>query len=48
MHVFGSTCYVLNTKDSLDKFDTKSNRAIFLGYSNISKAIEFTTKSPLN
>lgn len=32
-HVLGSPCYVLNTQDNLDKFDAKSDNAIFLGYS---------------
>ena len=36
--VFGSKCFVLNTKDNLDKFDPKSDKGIFIGYSNRSKA----------
>ena len=31
--VFGSKCFILNTKDNLDKFDAKSDEGIFLGYS---------------
>ena len=36
--VFGSKCYILNTKDKLGKFDAKSNEAIFMGYSKHSRA----------
>lgn len=37
-HQFGCTCYILNTKDYLKKFDAKAQRGIFLGYSERSKA----------
>ncbi|GJW28032.1 retrovirus-related pol polyprotein from transposon TNT 1-94 [Tanacetum coccineum] len=36
--VFGSKCFILNTKDYLTKFDTKSYECIFLGYFQNSKA----------
>ncbi|GJS22248.1 retrovirus-related pol polyprotein from transposon TNT 1-94 [Tanacetum coccineum] len=36
--VFGSKCFILNTKDYLTKFDLKSYEGIFLGYSQNSKA----------
>nr|GEU52779.1 retrovirus-related Pol polyprotein from transposon TNT 1-94 [Tanacetum cinerariifolium] len=36
--VFGSKCYILNTKDYLTKFNQKSYEGIFLGYSQNSKA----------
>ena len=36
--VFGSKCFILNSKDYLTKFDPKSSEGIFLGYSNNSKA----------
>ncbi|GAA0172098.1 hypothetical protein LIER_25993 [Lithospermum erythrorhizon] len=36
--VFGCKCYILNTKDKLGKFDSKSNKGIFLGYSKHSRA----------
>ena len=36
--VFGCKYFVLNTKNNLGKFDAKSYEAIFVGYSNISKA----------
>nr|GEV10289.1 retrotransposon protein [Tanacetum cinerariifolium] len=36
--VFGSKCFILNTKYYLTKFDPKSYEGIFLGYSQNSKA----------
>ncbi|GJW42382.1 retrovirus-related pol polyprotein from transposon TNT 1-94 [Tanacetum coccineum] len=36
--VFGSKCFILNTKDYLTKFDPKSYEGVFLGYSGNSKA----------
>ncbi|GJW47746.1 retrovirus-related pol polyprotein from transposon TNT 1-94, partial [Tanacetum coccineum] len=36
--VFGSMCFILNTKDYLTKFDPKSYEGVFLGYSQNSKA----------
>ncbi|GKB29181.1 synaptobrevin, longin-like domain protein [Tanacetum coccineum] len=36
--VFGSKCFILNTKDYLMKFDLKSYEGFFLGYSQNSKA----------
>nr|GEX63048.1 retrovirus-related Pol polyprotein from transposon TNT 1-94 [Tanacetum cinerariifolium] len=36
--VFGSKCFILNTKEYLTKFDPKSYEVIFLGYSQNSKA----------
>ncbi|GJT28475.1 retrovirus-related pol polyprotein from transposon TNT 1-94 [Tanacetum coccineum] len=36
--VFGSKCFILNTKDYLTEFDPKSTKGIFLGYSPNSKA----------
>ncbi|GJU06725.1 retrovirus-related pol polyprotein from transposon TNT 1-94 [Tanacetum coccineum] len=36
--VFGSKCFILNTKDHLTKFDPKSYECVFLGYSQNSKA----------
>ncbi|GJS98828.1 retrovirus-related pol polyprotein from transposon TNT 1-94 [Tanacetum coccineum] len=35
--VFGSKCFILNTKDYLTKFDPKSTEGVFLGYSPNSK-----------
>jgi len=34
---FGCTCYILNNKLYLKKFDAKAQRGIFLGYSERSK-----------
>ncbi|GJY33546.1 retrovirus-related pol polyprotein from transposon TNT 1-94 [Tanacetum coccineum] len=36
--VFGSKCFILNTKNYLTKFDLKSYEGVFLGYSQNSKA----------
>ncbi|GKA88885.1 retrovirus-related pol polyprotein from transposon TNT 1-94 [Tanacetum coccineum] len=36
--VFRSKCFILNTKDYLTKFDLKSYKGVFLGYSQNSKA----------
>ncbi|GJU43343.1 retrovirus-related pol polyprotein from transposon TNT 1-94 [Tanacetum coccineum] len=35
--VFGSKCFILNTKDYLTKFELKSYEGVFLGYSQNSK-----------
>jgi len=45
--VFGCKCFVLNTKDNLRKFDAKAFKAIFVGYSNTSKAYKIFNKSTL-
>jgi len=37
-HQFGCTCYILNNKLYLKKFDAKAQRGIFIGYSERSKA----------
>ena len=37
-HIFGSKCYILNDRDHLGKFDSKSDESFFLGYSNNSSA----------
>ena len=44
---FGCICFVLNTKDNLGKFDIKFYEAIFVGYSNISKAYRGFNRSTL-
>ncbi|GKE23207.1 retrovirus-related pol polyprotein from transposon TNT 1-94 [Tanacetum coccineum] len=36
--VFGSKCFILNTKDYLTKFDPKSYEGVFLAYSQNTKA----------
>ena len=45
--IFGCKCFVLNTKDNLGKFDTKSYEAIFVGYSNTSNAYRVFNRSTL-
>ena len=36
--IFGSKCYILNDRENLGKFDAKSDKGIFLGYSTNSRA----------
>ncbi|KAJ9546541.1 hypothetical protein OSB04_019084 [Centaurea solstitialis] len=43
LHIFGCVCYILNNKDNLGKFDSKSDDGIFLGYSSISKTYRVQT-----
>ena len=46
LKVFGCKCYVLNNgKESLGKFDAKSDKGIFLGYSLIAILTESSIKS---
>jgi hypothetical protein len=45
--VFGSKCFILNTKDYLTKFDPKSYEGVFLGYSQSSKAYIVLNKETL-
>ena len=45
--VFGCKCFILNTKDNLGKFDSKSDISIFLGYSTTSKAYRVFNKRTL-
>ena len=45
--VFGSKCFILNTKDNLGKFDAKSNVGIFLDYSLPSKAYRVFNKKTM-
>jgi len=45
--VFGCKCFILNTKDNLGKFDARSYEAIFVGYSNTSKAYRVFNNSSL-
>ena len=37
-HIFGSKCYILNDREHLGKFDSKSDEGVFLGYSNDKRA----------
>ena len=47
-YIFGYRCFVLNNgKERLEKFDVKSDEAIFLGYSSSSKAFRVFNKRTL-
>ena len=37
-HVFGCTCYILNDREQLGKFQAKIDKGVFLGYSINSRA----------
>ena len=47
LRVFGCKCFILNTKDNLEKFDSKVDDGIFLGYSTSSKAYRVFNKRTL-
>ena len=36
--IFGSTCFILEDRENVGKFDSRSDEGIFLGYSSTSKA----------
>ena len=36
--IFGSDCYILRDREHLEKFDAKSDKGYFLGYSSTSRA----------
>ena len=42
--VFRSKCYILNDRENLGKFDAKSDKGIFLGYSTSSRAYRVYNK----
>ena len=42
--MFGSECFILNTKDMLSKFDPKSDPRVFLGYFSVSKTYRVYNK----
>ena len=44
LHEFGSTCFELNDKEHMSKFDLKSDEAMFLGYSHNNKAYRVFNK----
>jgi len=46
-HQFGCTCYILNNKVYLKKFDAKAQKGIFLGYSERSKAYKLYNSETL-
>src|ERR1044072_2155472 len=43
-HPFGCTCFILNTKDKLCKFDSKAQKCVLLGYSERSKGYRIYNK----
>ena len=45
--VFGYKCFIVKTKDNLEKFDAKTDVGIFLGYSTSSKAYRVLNKRSL-
>ena len=45
--VFGCKCYILNTKDYLGKFASKTDVGVFLGYSTSSKTYKVFNKRTL-
>ncbi|XP_062114498.1 uncharacterized protein LOC133825594 [Humulus lupulus] len=44
LKIFGCTCYILNDRDYLGKFDSKSDKGMFLGYSPNSRAYRVFNK----
>ena len=47
LRVFGCKCFILNTKNNLEKFDSKADEGIFLGYFTSSKAYRVFNKRTL-
>ena len=45
--VFGYKCFILNTKDNLENFDSIADKGIFLAYSTSSKAYKVFNKRTL-
>ena len=42
--IFGSTCFILKDRENVGKFDSQSDKRIFLGYSSTSKAYQVYNK----
>ena len=42
--IFGSTCFILKDRENVEKFDSRSDKGIFLGYSSTSKAYRVYNK----
>ena len=42
--IFGSTCFILKDRVNVEKFDSRSDEGIFLGYSSTSKAYRLYNK----
>ena len=43
-HVFGTRCFIFNSKEKRNKFDVKVGEYIFLGYSLTSKSYRVLNK----
>lgn len=39
-HPFGCECFILNTKENLNRLDSKAHKCIILGYSECSKGYQ--------
>ena len=46
--IFGSTCFILNDRENVEKFDSQSDEGIFLGYSFTSKTYQVYNKRTMN
>ena len=42
--IFGSTCFILKDRENVEKFDSRNDEGIFLGYSSTSKAYRVYNK----
>ena len=42
--IFGSTCFILKDRENVGKFDSQSDKGIFLGYSSTSKVYRVYNK----
>ena len=42
--IFGSTCFILEDRENVGKFDSRSDEGIFLGYSSTNKAYRVYNK----
>ena len=47
LRVFICKCFILNTKDNLEKFNSKADEGIFLGYATSSQAYRVFNKRTL-
>ena len=43
--IFKSTCFILKDRENVEKFDSRSNEGIFMGYSSTSKVYREYNKS---
>ena len=47
LRVFGCKCYILNTKGNHEKFDSRTEEGILIGYSTINKSYMVYNKTSL-